>query len=86
MRLDKYLKLTRLIKRRGVAKVLIDEESITVNNKSVKPSYDVKINDLITMKLGQRTLEVEVISLPENNITKETAKELFRIKKEKIDK
>jgi len=85
MRLDKYLKLTRLIKRRGVAKVLIDEGSIQVNNKTVKPSYDVKKNDIIKLKLGRRIIEIKVNELLETS-TKETADKMYIVIKEELSK
>ena len=66
MRLDKYLKLTRLIKRRGVAKVLINEDKIYVNDKPAKPAYGVKIGDTIKLELGKRIILIKY--LKHNNI------------------
>ena len=65
MRLDKYLKNTRLIKRREVAKVLINEGAIKVNKQVVKPSYIVKLDDVISLQLGQRLIVVKVIKISE---------------------
>lgn len=78
MRLDKYLKLTRLIKRREVAKVLIDEGSILVNDKMVKPSYEVKIGDNITLTLGKRITIIKVKLILES-VSKEESNKLYTI-------
>ena len=63
MRLDKYLKVSRLIKRRTVAKEASLKERIDVNNKTSKPSTVLKIGDTITLHLGQKTIVVKVTSL-----------------------
>ncbi len=65
MRLDKYLKVTRLIKRRTVANDACDGERVTVNGKTAKASYDVKIGDVIEIHFGQRTTKVEVLAVAE---------------------
>lgn len=65
MRLDKYLKITRLIKRRTVANEACDNGLITVNGKAARASYDVKVGDRISLRFGQRTLTVEVLSVQE---------------------
>ena len=65
MRLDKYLKLTRIVKRREVAKVLIEEGSIKANNKVVKPSYEVKIGDIVNLKLGKREIIIKIKDIKE---------------------
>ena len=83
MRLDKYLKLTRLIKRRGVAKVLINEDKIKVNGKSIKPAYDIKINDDIKLELGERIIEIKVKDIKEV-VTKENASSLYTIIKDSL--
>lgn len=61
MRLDKYLKVSRILKRRTISKELAEHERIMVNNKIAKPSYDVKAGDLITIIFGTRLLTVKVI-------------------------
>ena len=66
MRIDKYLKVSRLIKRRTVASDACDGEHISVNGKVVKPSYQVKIGDVIEIKFGQRTLTVRVTAITEH--------------------
>ena len=66
MRLDKYLKVSRLIKRRTVANEACDNERVTVNGRVARASYDVKVGDRICIQLGQRELQVEVLSVQEN--------------------
>ena len=65
MRLDKYLKVSRLIKRRSVANDACDGERVTVNGKIVKASYQVKLGDVIEIAFGQRSLKVEVTEINE---------------------
>ena len=65
MRLDKYLKVSRLIKRRTVANEACDLGKITVNGKIARASYDVKVGDVIAIHFGERTLEVEVLDVSE---------------------
>ena len=66
MRLDKDLKVSRLIKRRTVANEACDAERVTVNGRVQRASYDVKVGDRICIRLGQRELQVEVLSVQEN--------------------
>ena len=77
MRIDKYLKVSRLIKRRTVANEACDGERIVVNGRQVKASYQVKIGDVIEIAFGQRTLKVEVTEISEN-ATKESAAAMYR--------
>ena len=65
MRLDKYLKVSRLIKRRTVANEACDNGRISVNGRVVKASYDVKVGDRIEIALGARVLAVEVLAVAE---------------------
>ena len=65
MRLDKYLKVSRLIKRRTVANEACDGERVTVNGRTAKASYDVKIGDVLEIRFGQKTVKVEVLNLSE---------------------
>ena len=65
MRLDKYLKVSRLIKWRTVANEACDNGLVTVNGKVQRASYDVKVGDEISLRFGQRTLTVEVLSVQE---------------------
>ena len=65
MRLDKYLKVSRLIKRRTVANDACDGQHITVNGRTAKASYDVKVGDVIALHFGERVLAVEVLNVSE---------------------
>ncbi|MDO4515670.1 RNA-binding S4 domain-containing protein [Evtepia sp.] len=65
MRLDKWLKVSRLIKRRTVANEACDNERISVNGRVVKASYDVKVGDKLEIRFGPRTVSVEVLSVTE---------------------
>lgn len=65
MRLDKYLKVTRLIKRRTVANEACDAGRITVNGKIARASYDVKVDDVIEINLGNTPLKVKVLKVSE---------------------
>lgn len=65
MRIDKFLKVSRLIKRRTVANEACDGERISVNGRQVKAGYQVKIGDVIEIAYGQRTLKVEVTEINE---------------------
>jgi len=65
MRLDKYLKVSRLIKRRTVANEACDNGRISVNGRVVKASYDVKVGDKIEISMGPRTIAVEVLQVAE---------------------
>ena len=70
MRLDKYLKVSRLIKRRTVANDACDAERVSVNGKPAKASYDVKLGDLITVSFGTKSVTVKVLEIRET--TKKT--------------
>ena len=70
MRLDKFLKVSRLIKRRTVANDACDASRVSVNGKTVKPSYDVKIGDEITISFGSKSVTVRVLDIRET--TKKT--------------
>ena len=65
MRRDKYLKVSRLIKRRTVANDACDNARVTVNGRPAKASYDVKVGDVLAIAFGQRTLTVEVLAVAE---------------------
>jgi len=66
MRLDKYLKVSRLIKRRTIANEACDGERVSVNGKAQRASYEVKFGDIIEIRFGQRALKVEVLAISEN--------------------
>ena len=65
MRLDKYLKVSRLIKRRTVANEACDSSRVSVNGRLVKPSYDVKVGDSITIAFGTKQVTVRVLDIKE---------------------
>ena len=65
MRLDKYLKVSRLIKRRTVANDACDNERVMVNGRVQRASYDVKVGDQISLRFGQRIVTVEVLDVQE---------------------
>ena len=77
MRLDKYLKVSRLIKRRTVANEACDGERVSVNGRTAKASYDVKPGDVLEIRFGQRTLKVEVLGVSEH-ATKADAPAMYR--------
>ena len=78
MRLDKYLKVSRVIKRRTIAKDILDLGFVKINDKVSKPSSEVKENDIIELTLGERRLSVKVIGLSEQTKKKE-ASSLFEV-------
>lgn len=77
MRLDKYLKVSRLIKRRTVANDACDAGRVMVNDKVVKASYDVKVGDVIEVQFGNKAVKVEVTQVLDT-VKKDEAKEMFR--------
>ena len=77
MRLDKYLKVSRIIKRRTVANEACDNGRISVNGRVVKASYEVKDGDRIEINLGPRTLAVEVVQVADN-VRKDDAGAMYK--------
>lgn len=77
MRVDKFLKVSRLIKRRTVANEACDAGRVSVNGKVVKASQDVKAGDIIEIAFGTKNVKVEVLAVQDTS-KKEEAKELFR--------
>ena len=77
LRLDKYLKVTRLIKRRTVANDACDNARVTVNGRPAKASYDVKVGDRIEIQFGARTVAVEVLQVTDN-VRKDDAVGMYR--------
>lgn len=78
MRIDKYLKVSRLIKRRSVANDACDAGRISVNGKPVKASYDVKVGDVIEIAFGTKQVRAEVTELTEST-QKDDAKEMYKL-------
>lgn len=77
MRLDKYLKVSRIIKRRTVANELCDAGHVSVNGKVQRASYDVKENDIIEIKMGEKTIKAQVVSVLEH-ATKANAGDMYK--------
>ena len=78
MRIDKFLKVSRLIKRRTVANEACDAGRISVNGKVVKASYDVKVGDVIEITFGTKTVKAKVISVKKKK-KKDDAKEMYEL-------
>lgn len=77
MRLDKYLKVSRIVKRRTVANEICDAKHVTVNGKTARASYDVKQGDIIEIQFGEKLTKYEVLEVAEY-ATKESAANMFR--------
>lgn len=78
MRIDKYLKVSRVIKRRTVAQEACDGGRVSINGKVVKPAADVKVGDIVEIRFGQNTTKFRVESVAEH-VTKDGAKEMFTL-------
>ncbi|MDR3091529.1 MAG: RNA-binding S4 domain-containing protein [Clostridiales bacterium] len=78
MRLDKYLKVSRLIKRRQVANDACDAGRVSVNGKTARASYEVKIGDVIEIRFGEKLTSAEVLAVKES-VRKEEAESMFRL-------
>lgn len=83
MRLDKYLKVARISKRRAIGKELADHDRVWINGRQAKPSSEVKENDLITIQFGQRELTIRVLMLAKQ-VSKADAALMFEIIEEKV--
>lgn len=77
MRLDKYLKVSRLIKRRTVANEACDNERVSVNGRPVRASYEVKPGDVVELRFGERVTKIEVLTVAEN-VGKNDAAAMYR--------
>ena len=78
MRIDKYLKVSRIIKRRTVANEACDAGRVSVNGKVVKAGYDVRVGDVITIRFGEKTSSFEVLSLDEH-VLKAQAQGMYKV-------
>lgn len=78
MRIDKYLKVSRIIKRRTIANEACDQGRITANGKVVKASYDVKENDILEIKMGEKVLKIQVEAIAEH-VLKNDASSLYKV-------
>ncbi len=81
MRIDKYLKVSRILKRRTISKELAVNERIEINGRVVKPSHEVKVGDTVKITFGNRMLEVRVLSVEEVK-RKQDAQEMYEIIRE----
>ena len=79
MRLDKFLKVSRLIKRRTVANEVSDMGRVLVNGNSAKPSKQLKEGDIITIEYANRNVVVKVLQVPERNISVQEASSLYEV-------
>lgn len=78
MRLDKYLKVSRLVKRRTVANELCDAKHVDVNGKTARASYEIKVGDIIEIQMGANRLKAEVLVVSEY-ATKENASAMYKL-------
>ena len=78
MRLDKYLKVARIIKRRTVANDACDTEHVEVNGRRAKASYDVKVGDVISVTFGERTLRIRVLEV-KDSVAKADASSMYDV-------
>lgn len=85
MRLDKYLKVSRIIKRRTVAKEVCEGERVSINGKIAKPSTVIKEGDIIEIQFANRKLKAKIINILEH-VKKENAKEMYEILEGEEDK
>ena len=77
MRLDKWLKVSRLIKRRTVANEACDNQRVSVNGRPVRASYEVKVGDVVELRFGERVTKIEVLAVAES-VGKNDAAALYR--------
>lgn len=77
MRLDKYLKVSRIIKRRTVAKEACDTKHVSINGKTARASYEVKVGDIIEIQMGSRHMKYEILSVNEY-AKKEEAADMYK--------
>jgi ribosomal 50S subunit-recycling heat shock protein len=78
MRIDKFLKVSRIIKRRSLAKDVVDASRIMVNNKVVKPSYNVKVGDIVSIIFGNKIVTIKIVEIIEST-KKNDAKEMYEL-------
>lgn len=78
MRLDKYLKNSRLIKRRTIAKEACEGEKVYLNGKQAKPSAEVKVGDIIEIVFGEKRIKAEITDISDN-VSKASAREMYKL-------
>ncbi len=79
MRLDKFLKVSRLIKRRTVANEVSDTGRVLINNNPAKPAKQVKENDIITIEYANRTVKAKILKVPTGNVSVQEAPSLYEL-------
>ena len=79
MRLDKFLKVSRLVKRRTVAAELADGNHVDINGKTAKPSAMVKVGDVLTLRFGNRTIRATIVRVPEKAVPAQEAESLYTL-------
>ncbi len=79
MRLDKFLKVSRLIKRRTVANEVSDTGRVLINNNPAKPAKQVKENDIITIEYANRTVKAKILKVPDGNVSVQEASSLYEL-------
>lgn len=79
MRLDKFLKVSRIIKRRPVAKTVIDNKKVKINGKVAKAGTELKVGDILEVEYYSRYIKAEVVEIPSGNVGKDMANELISI-------
>ncbi|QGG61481.1 RNA-binding S4 domain-containing protein [Loigolactobacillus bifermentans] len=84
MRLDKFLKVSRVIKRRSVAKEIADKGRILINDKTAKSSTDVKVGDQLTIKFGNKTLVIQALALLDTT-KKDDAEQMYKVVSESFE-
>jgi len=82
MRLDKYLKESRILKRRSVAQKLAANERVLLNGKPAKPAREVKVDDILEVRFGNRILTVKVLSTENNTKEKKNSESMYEVIKE----
>ena len=82
MRLDKYLQVSRLVRRRAVAQEFIQGGRVLVGGRSVKPAHEVHVGDELTLRYGTRTLTVQILDVPERPRSGRDMKDLYQILRE----
>lgn len=78
MRLDKYLKVSRIIKRRTIAKEACESGRVSINDKVAKPSTEIKENDIIEIRFAKSSLKAKIVNISEH-VTKDNAKNMYEI-------
>lgn len=79
MRIDKFLKVSRVIKRRPIAKIVIDGGKAKINGKVAKPSTEVKVGEVLELEYYDKYFKFEILEVPEGSVPKERSNELIKI-------